>query len=63
MSDAQRLSGLRALLGWTQDHAALQLGVSVRTVSRWETGRAPIPRVVLSLLDLLAERKADSKPV
>lgn len=38
----KRLCELRSERGWTQDHAAREVGVSVRTWGAWEAGhRAP----------------------
>jgi DNA-binding XRE family transcriptional regulator len=55
----QRIRNLRAVLGWTQRTAALQLGISVRTVIRYEQGhhRVSWPRV--PLLRRLRELESD----
>ena len=40
--------------GWAIPDAARELGVSVRTVYNWRTGRTPIPHAVVRLLGFLA---------
>ena len=52
---AQEIKELRQRSGWTQERFARELGVSVMTVSRWETGKQkPIPSLQHAL-DLLAD--------
>jgi transcriptional regulator with XRE-family HTH domain len=38
---------------WTQQHLAERLGVTKRQVSRWATGRAPVPIWFEKVKDLL----------
>jgi DNA-binding transcriptional regulator YiaG len=44
---------LRARLNWSQEHLAQQLGTSRATISRWETGRLPIPQMARLALSWL----------
>jgi DNA-binding XRE family transcriptional regulator len=46
----QRLHELRRALGWTQGMAAVELGISVRTVIRHEKGQHRTPWVRIPLL-------------
>jgi len=55
MPSGQRIRNLRALLGWTQHRAALELGVSMRTVIRHELGQPRTPWLRLRLLLRLRE--------
>ena len=49
---------IRQRHGWTQEQAAREFGVTVRTLVRWETeGRQPSP------LALAQIKKIDRKPV
>jgi DNA-binding XRE family transcriptional regulator len=59
MPSGPRIRNLRAALGWTQEMAALRLGVSRRTVIRHEQAqhRRPWPR--LELLFKLRELESD----
>ena len=42
--NAEEIKALREKRGWTQARLARHLGVSVTTVSRWETGHyRPLP--------------------
>lgn len=36
----------RKALGWTQDEAARQIGLTRKSIQRYEWGEAPIPRYV-----------------
>lgn len=49
---------LRVSRGWTQAQLADALGVSVTTISFWETGRSNPSRMAAKLLDGLREKKA-----
>lgn len=49
MTPAQ-LKTLRARLDLTQQQLAEALGVASNTVTRWEMGRHPIPRMAINLL-------------
>ena len=50
---------LRTRLGWSQQHFAEVLGVSMMTVSRWETGKfKPSPMAMGKLEKLESERVA-----
>jgi transcriptional regulator with XRE-family HTH domain len=49
------LKQLRALLGWTQDRLAKELGVSRNTVARWELGLYKVPKPVAKLIRILTE--------
>lgn len=41
----------------TQVQAAEALGVTVGTVSHWETGRRPVPAIAIKFLECLEERE------
>jgi DNA-binding transcriptional regulator YiaG len=45
----------RAALGLSQQHLADLMSVSLRTVSRWETGETSIPGPAILALDLLSQ--------
>lgn len=52
----ERIRDLRRKRGWTQARLARQLGVSVTTVSRWETGSTqPLPFLAERLIQLAKE--------
>ncbi len=52
---SQRLKEARTRRGWSQKRVAEQLGIHVRTVSRWERGNAfPIPSLHIRLGELFA---------
>jgi DNA-binding XRE family transcriptional regulator len=50
MPFGQRLRELRRALGWTQRMVAIELGITVRTVIRYENSQHRTPWVRLSLL-------------
>ena len=45
----------RVNLGLSQQHLADLMNVSLRTVSRWETGETSIPGPAILALDLLSQ--------
>ena len=49
---------LRNSIGLSQTKLAREMGVTLRTVSRWETGEFPIPRIAeLALKTVVMEAK------
>jgi len=49
---------LRNSIGLSQTKLAQEMGVTLRTVSRWETGEFPIPRIAeLALMTVVMEAK------
>lgn len=55
LPSGQRIHLLRTALGWTQGQAAMELGISRRTVIRHEHGQHRHPWIRLSLLERLRE--------
>jgi DNA-binding XRE family transcriptional regulator len=53
---ASRIVRVRVARGLTQEQAATQIGVSVRTLIRWEFGNAPSPLARRSLDAWLRKR-------
>lgn len=54
------IAGFRKEKNLTQAWVAEQLGVSVRTVSRWETGESPTPKAVLNWIkDPMRQEEVD----
>ena len=54
---------LRGLLGLSQTNLAKELGVTLRTVARWERGEFPIPRIAeLALRNLFRETLKETTP-
>jgi DNA-binding XRE family transcriptional regulator len=54
---------LRGLLDLSQTKLAKELGVTLRTVARWERGEFPIPRVAeLALRNLFRESLKETIP-
>ena len=49
------------ILGWTQKDLIARIEVNKTTVSRWMTGKARIPKIVLLYLDLIIKIKDLSK--
>jgi len=49
---------LRKSIGSSQTKLAQEMGVTLRTISRWERGEFPIPRIAeLALRTVIAEAK------
>ena len=58
--DTKRLKAARILLGMSQPEFGRLLGVNSDTVSRWETGKTPVPKTADMLLEWLVwEQKPD----
>lgn len=55
LPSGQRIHVLRTVLGWSQGQAAMELGISRRTVIRHEQGQHRHPWMRLSLLERLRE--------
>lgn len=54
---------IRESLGLTQTELGREMGVTFRTVSRWETGEFPIPRLAeLALRSVVQEAKQKTVP-
>lgn len=53
-SHQSALARTRQERGWTQSYVAQQVGVSVGTVRRWESGRLPYPASIQKLCHLFA---------
>lgn len=49
MPEDMRIARLR--LGWTQAELARRIGVSRRTIGRWEMGKTPLPLMLASYLE------------
>ena len=59
------LTSIRTSRGWTQERLAEELGISPRTVARWERTRTKHPRICLPVkraLRTLAEDALQSPP-
>jgi len=54
MTPAEFRTTLKSL-GMTQRALALRLGLSITTVNRWATGKAPVPQYAVAYLGLLEE--------
>lgn len=57
MTRAEIVRTKRDNLGWTQRQTAEALGVTVTTVTNWESGRTQPQDVFITLLQLLIEKK------
>lgn len=58
MSTKLNVKQLRKRLGMTSQELATTVGVSISTVSRWETGKSkPSKLAVIRLRELVAKRK------
>jgi transcriptional regulator with XRE-family HTH domain len=54
---------LRSLIGLSQGKLAKELGVTTRTITRWERGEFPIPRIAeLALRNLFRESLEETVP-
>jgi transcriptional regulator with XRE-family HTH domain len=54
---------LRGLIGLSQGRLAKELGVTIRTITRWERGEFPIPRIAeLALRNLFRESRKETVP-
>jgi len=54
--DEREFSDILAILGWSQDHAAKVIGVSIRTANAWANG-APIPAAAAKVLRVANHRR------
>jgi putative transcriptional regulator len=53
---AHKIRQCRDLKGWTQEQLARNIGVSLNTVQRWESGKTrPSPLAMEKLQELLAD--------
>jgi len=53
---ADKISQCRKLKGWTQEQLARNIGVSLNTVQRWESGKTrPSPLAMEKLQELLED--------
>jgi DNA-binding XRE family transcriptional regulator len=62
LSAGPRIRALRRALGWTQQQAAVELGISKRTVIRYERGQHRGHRTRWSLLQRLCELESVHEP-
>jgi transcriptional regulator with XRE-family HTH domain len=54
---------LRQVIGLSQAKLAKEMGVTIRTITRWERGEFPIPRIAeLALRNLLRETLKETVP-
>ncbi len=55
---------IRKSIGYSQPKLCKEMGISTRTITRWETGEVPVPKVAemaLELAVLKAKRKGRSR--
>ena len=53
---AEKIAHCRARSGWTQEHLARSIGVSLNTVQRWESGKTkPSPLAMEKLQEIFKE--------
>lgn len=50
---------LRNQLGLSQQKLAALMGTTAATISRWESGKRPIPEIAARLLTLLSQRQSE----
>lgn len=60
---AEKLRDLRRKLGKTQVELGKLLGVDTMTVSRWETGRRPVPKWLWLAMKAIRATPVDEPPV
>jgi len=54
----RQFRNLRKSIGLSQTKLAQEMGVTLRTITRWETGEFPIPRIAeLALKTVVMEAK------
>jgi transcriptional regulator with XRE-family HTH domain len=51
--DSLKILDLRKQNGWTQEELAELLGVHQSQVSRWESGKTPVPDHIVKLIECL----------
>jgi transcriptional regulator with XRE-family HTH domain len=56
----EELKRRREELGMTQDELALEFGVKMMTVSRWERGVHPIPQYIRLALESIERRHREA---
>jgi len=55
---ARHIKELRFRLGMTQEQFAMELGVTVASVYRWETGKATPSPLALKVMDSLTHKSS-----
>jgi transcriptional regulator with XRE-family HTH domain len=55
----QEFRRLRKSIGYTQEILAKEMGLFIRTISRWETGEVAIPKVAELALMYIVEKSKD----
>jgi len=55
---SRKFKDLRRSIGYSQAKVAREMGITVRTITRWEQGEFPIPRMAeLALRTVVSENK------
>lgn len=57
-----RFKDLRKSIGYSQAKLAQEMGISIRTITRWERGDRPIPRYAELALRTLVRDEDESRP-
>ncbi len=52
----QEFKKLRDSIGYSQSQLAREMGLYVRSISRWETGEIPLPKMAELSLKYIAEK-------
>jgi transcriptional regulator with XRE-family HTH domain len=55
----QEFRRLRKSIGYTQGMLAKEMGLFIRTISRWETGEVKIPKIAELALMYIVEKSKD----